>query len=849
MLKRAFLVLALVGLLAACQSAEERAEEHYQSAVALMQKGDVDRGLVELRNVFKLNGKHHDARALYARTMRERGNVKEAYGQYLRLSEQYPGDAEASLALTELALQSGQGDAARRFAKALREGAGGATLSPRAEAALSAVEYAEAAAKRDQKTMAAAAGTAARLIAADPGLYFARQTLISQDVATQDWSAASAQVSAGIAELTATGAPISAEARIALRRFYDTRLAVLDRLGDKPGLEATLKEMIARFPDEASIEATLVRWYVGEGRIDEAEGWLRDRVGRAGRDPEPRMTLIRFLSQLRSPEAALAELDKTLAADPVPEDVAANKAALRGLRASFAYQLRDPKQAVADMRTILDEGAADGTPADQLDRLRISLAKMEDGQGNRVGARALIETVLDRDATNVEALKLKAGWLIDDDKTGDALVALRAALGQAPRDADAMTLMARAYDREGNRDLMVDMLSRAVEASNGAPEESLRYARFLLGDHKLRGAEDVLIDALRLAPSNLQLLAQLGQTHVAMEDWPRAEQDIARLRQLAPEQMRAVADELQARVFAGQRRTDDLTAFLEKRAAEGSDPLAAEAAVIRANLIAGNVSAALERSRSLIEAAPDNPAAMFVRASVLGLAGQTAEAVTLLERVVAAAPDQVQGWTTLGALLIRDGDLDRAGAVLDRGMAALPDNPQIEYAKAGYLERRGDLEGAIALYEKMYAANSNQVVIANNLASLLTTARDDGDSLERAYVVARRLRGLDNPAFQDTYGWIVFRRGDIGEAVAALEPAARGLPENALVQYHLGRVYATQGEKDRARAQYDKALQLIGTGNDTPLEAELTAARAALDSAAAGGAGAASPAAAGTAGQ
>jgi cellulose synthase operon protein C len=42
----------------------------------------------------------------------------------------------------------------------------------------------------------------------------------------------------------------------------------------------------------------------------------------------------------------------------------------------------------------------------------------------------------------------------------------------------------------------------------------------------------------------------------------------------------------------------------------------------------------------------------------------------------------------------------------------------------------------------------------------------------RAWNIARRLRGAERPEFQDTYGWIALRRGEVEEALAHLEPAA-----------------------------------------------------------------------------
>jgi Flp pilus assembly protein TadD len=70
------------------------------------------------------------------------------------------------------------------------------------------------------------------------------------------------------------------------------------------------------------------------------------------------------------------------------------------------------------------------------------------------------------------------------------------------------------------------------------------------------------------------------------------------------------------------------------------------------------------------------------------------------------------------------------------------------------------------------------------------------------------------PAFQDTYGWIEYRRGNLEEAVTYLEPAAAGLPEDALVQYHLGMTYAGLNRPEDARRQLTRALEIAG---DSPL--------------------------------
>src|SRR6056297_71670 len=84
-------------ILAACQDTEERAEAHYQNALALLHEGDTVRAALEFRNVFDLNGLHLEARERYAAMLRETGDFERAYSQYLRLVEQDAGHVEGRI--------------------------------------------------------------------------------------------------------------------------------------------------------------------------------------------------------------------------------------------------------------------------------------------------------------------------------------------------------------------------------------------------------------------------------------------------------------------------------------------------------------------------------------------------------------------------------------------------------------------------------------------------------------------------------------------------------------------------------------------------------------------------------
>ena len=102
--------------------------------------------------------------------------------------------------------------------------------------------------------------------------------------------------------------------------------------------------------------------------------------------------------------------------------------------------------------------------------------------GDAEGAEALLAGVLAADPAHVAALKLHAKMAIDADRPETAVEDMRTALAQAPRDPEIMTIMALAHERQGSRELAGERLALAVEYSDKAPAESLRYARFLMQD-------------------------------------------------------------------------------------------------------------------------------------------------------------------------------------------------------------------------------------------------------------------------------------------------------------------------------------------------------------------------------
>jgi cellulose synthase operon protein C len=784
------LLLAAALFLAGCDSDEERAERFYQSALSLLEEGDIDRALVELRNVFQADGFHKEARQLYADTVLARGDVGEAYGQYLRLIEQYPDTVAARLILAELALdQSNWEEFERHGTAAIALDA----ADPRSRAIAAALAYRTAVTDSNAAGEAEALAAARAVLAEAPGNLVSLRILIDATMRGRTPEAALPLIEQAIA-----AAPTSIEYQV-------MKFRILGISGDEEAAGVQLEQIYQMFPDNAEIRQTLITWYLSRQEFDAAEALLRQLAENDPADPAGYTTLVQFLAQARGAEAAMAELDRLIALPDQP-----NADIYRSLRAAMVYEAGDREAAMTTLQEIID-GAE---PSDEIRRVKNMLARMLAATDNQVGARALVEEIIAEDATNVDALKLRATWLIAEDKPDAAINDLRTALSQSPRDADILTLMAQAHERAGSTDLAGERLAMAVEVSGSAPDEALRYVRFLSQQGRTQAAESVLLDARRGAPANLDILAQLADLRLKDQNWAGVQEVTLTLETLNTTDSVALAQRIRAAALIAQNRAEDGLALLQQQLSQSDDPVDAAATIALAQIRTGK----FDEARTFLEGAlAENPDALALRtldANVTELLGDLATAETLYRAIIADHPQAEAPARMLFALLNRQDQPEAAEAVLDAALSAQPDSTTLLWIKAGLLEKRNDIDGAIALYEGMYAQNTDNVIVANNLASLISTHKTDPESLERAFAIARRLRTQEVPAFQDTYGWIESRRGNHEEALRYLEPAAAGLPNDPLVQYHLGMTYAALGRSDAARIALSRALEIAG---DNPL--------------------------------
>jgi tetratricopeptide (TPR) repeat protein len=794
--------MLVIGLaLAACESTEDRILRHMARGAELVQQGQDDKARLEFANALKLDPALAAAHSELARLYERAGRPDLMYGHLQKLTEQEPANAWALTRMAQAALGGNDRELALRHAEAAVAAAPGSAEALATRAAVFLALGRVAPALADAK--------AAQAI--EPQNPVAAGVMAREMAARKDFAAARAVIEAALA---------------VHQRDEDLnrlRLAVLAGAGEMAELGLQLGRMVELLPGDPGIWDMLLQWHVANG--DPAGGLERMRA-RLALPFADRLAEKRFADLARLPAGALALRG--------PEGVAEARRALEALAGAAAAAGRDP----ALYRVILAEfdyanGARDAaraalralaavpaeageTALQAADRARVMLARILAGEGDRAGADALVGEVLARDPKNAEALALRAAGRIDRGDIEAALTDLRAGLAESPGDPQLLILSGEAELRRGNMALAGENFASAMEASDHAPVETLRYVSFLIAQEQENAAETVLSGAVLRRPGLREFLIPLAQLRIRLGRWAEADAITAELDALDAAGA-AEADRLRAGALFRQERFDESIAILRKLM---EDPAAREtsmgalvAALVKAGQ-PGEAAAFLAEQRA---ADPDNLQAIYLEGALAETQGDPAGALERYRLLVERRPDLVRTHEVMAEFHQRAGDLDAAVAAVEAGIAALPAELSLPMRLGGLRELQGRFDDAIATYEALLARSPDSLVLVNNIVSLVSEhSPGDAGRMERAAALAERLRGTPYPEFQDTYGWFLHVSGRNDEAVEPLAAAAEKLGTNPWVRYHFGIVLAAIGRKDEARGHLQAALELAGTAAFPP---------------------------------
>jgi tetratricopeptide (TPR) repeat protein len=788
-LKPLYIAVALLAAVhvAGCSSPEEQAQEHYERGMELLAKNDSMRASIEFKNALQKKKDLIGAWRGLAKIEEQNRNFSGVAAILRTVAELDPNDTDARLRLARLLVLSNNLDEALEQVEAAEK------IAPQNADALAV----RAAVELKLNNLDAAVTTARKSLELDPKNAEAVIVLSAERMARN-------QLQQALNVLDEHADALNDDLGVQL-----FRLTLYERMNKQVEIESLLRKIAEQHPKELSIRRQLVRYYIDQKRLDDAEQEVRAIAESDPADSEAALDVARFLNSFRGPQAAEEELKSRIQAGG---DIFGYQMLLANL-----YVARDQEdQGVAILERVIKEDAA---PNNVL-AAKIRLAEINLAAKKLDAASGLVAEILETDARNGDALRLRASIAMEKEQYDPAIADLRQALNDQPKSTELMQGLALAYERKGEIELAEKQYADATKAATFDPAVGLNYVAFLRRRDGLERAEDVLTEILARAPRNTSVLSTLAEVRLARQNWIGAQEIADKLRGLGAD--RSTADQILVAALNGQRKYDESIGLLQSTYATTPGSTRPMYGLVNTLVRAGKSDRATAFLQTVLEKDPANADALVLLGSIQLADNQSEKAAQSFKAAIEGDPSSIVGYRALANMQLQQADADAAIATLKTGIGAQPQSGVLRVALASAYEINKDYEAAIKEYESLISEESGSMIVANNLASLLSDHRDDAASLERAYTLAASLRESPVPHFKDTLGWIQYRRGEYRAAASLLEKAVEALPDLPLARYHLGKTYVALNEPDKATQHLQKGLELAA--NDAALKQKIETA-------------------------
>lgn len=770
--------------LVACTPPEQKAKGYYESGQKYLDQKDYVKAALEFRNALKVKQDYPDAWFGMAQVEESDKNWNLVAGNLKKVLELDPKYNKARLALARLLMLGGN------FEEALRNVNTALELDPK-DASVHAMK---AAILLKLAKTPEAIQEANNALTIDPSSADALMVLAAERLNANDNPAVQSLIDKGLKV-----SPKSVGLQLFALNYYQ-------KIANVTAQEATLRSIVAIEPNLPNYQKALVTFLMSQRRYGDAETELRAIVKSDPKNIQSNLDVVSFLASYpgKGPGEAAKELTRLITSG---ENVSTYKSALSQLY----FELGRNEDSFALLKDVIEkEGITEmGMKA------RLDLSAKYIGMRKIAEAEPIVAEVLKNDTRNIEGLRQRAAIEIEQGKLDDAANDLRTAMNDAPGNPLLYQMMAAVNERGGSIELAEKSMSDAFRVGRYDPKIGLDLARFLLRHGKAERAETVLTDLAQSAPNNIEVLSMLADLKLRRQDW-RGAQDLAETIKNTPGN-EALSGQVLAASLSGQNKIEDSIHVLLEANAANPNQQQTKFALVQAYLKGGKYSEAEDYLNTLLKVDPNNVEARVFLGVVQSLTKRPDDAVASFNAAIKADSKNAGGYKALSQFYAQSGKLDEAIATLKNGLVQIPKDMDLRFVLASIYQGKNDIDGAIKLYEEMLADQPGSMIAANNYASLVSDYRTDAASIDKAATAAAILRGSPISQFKDTLGWILFLRGQYKDSLEILKQSTADLPDMALTNYHLGKAYLATGEKESAKASFEKAKKLAQNDKEKAL--------------------------------
>ncbi len=199
------------------------------------------------------------------------------------------------------------------------------------------------------------------------------------------------------------------------------------------------------------------------------------------------------------------------------------------------------------------------------------------------------------------------------------------------------------------------------------------------------------------------------------------------------------------------------------------------------------------------------PEAVIHMAYILEREGKLAEAIEVIEGGIKNNGDIPQMYIIYGALLEEKREVKKAVQILSDAVTRFPGQAQLLFYLGSLQDQDGNLEGTISSMKRVLEIDEKHVKALNYLA--YTYAENDLH-LDDAEQMVRKALEFEpkDPFILDTLGWVLYKKGEVAEAIRILERAYAEKQDESIIAEHLGDAYYRNQLPEKAKMMYLKAV-------------------------------------------
>jgi len=778
MLPRPLLAPVFIGLLSltvlsvsGCGGAEARKAKHLEKGQTYLANGNFEKARIEFQNVLQIAPKDVTARFDMGLVDEKLNNPREAAQFYQGTIDLDPQHVGARTRLARLYLLSGAPDRALDL------------IDPAMQSHPDDPELltVRAAARMQHKDLSGAQTDAERAVQLAPTNEDAVAVLAGLYTSAGAKDKAQALLEQSIQKI-----PGTIDLRLVLAQLYSQG----DRQTDA---EALLIKVVELKPAERAHRLRLAQFYARLEKVDAAENTLREAVKALPADRDVKLALIEFLAARRSRDAAEKELKQMVARAPDDSE-------LKFALARFYETGNQPALAEAIYQGVIDREKLN--PAGLSARNRLATLRAQ--RGDTAGALALSSEVLAKSPRDDDALLMRGNIALAKQDPRSAIADLRAVLRDQPNAVGVLRVLARAHLANGEPAVAEETMRHAVEANPKNGTLQLDFAELLIQLGKPEQAKPILAELIKQQPDNVSALDTQFRVSLSTNDLSTAKTAAEAMVTTRPKG--AVGYFYAGMAAEAEKHTDDALRLYAKAVDTQPDALEPLQAEMRLLVASKRVDEAFKRADDVSARYPASPLGPEAKGELLLGKGRYSDAQIAFNDAIARAPKWWPPYRGLAIVQRAANNLEGAIEILRKAQAVVDQTDQIGMELAGLLEATGKSDEAISEYGEILHRNPQSEVAVNNLAMLLVTYKKDRASLDRAKELSTRFAGSVNPSFMDTYGWVLYKRGESAASVQVLQRVVAKLPDEPIARYHLGMAQSQLGSNSEARDNLTRAV-------------------------------------------